>query len=78
MIDNMSLSEKMEFLKSIRSNAKHLYEQYPGRQKTLQKLSRKAFARQDGKHVAEYHDYVMQMKRQLKARGQKLDDPHNI
>ena len=78
MIDDMELGEKMEFFKSIRANAKHLYEQYPGRRKALQTLSRKAFTRQDGKHVADYRNYVMQMKRQLKARNQELDDPHNI
>lgn len=78
IIDNMTRGERREFFKTIRLNASHLSRQYPGRQKTLEKLSRLAYAHKDGEHVADYHDYVAQMKRQLKARKQDLDDPHNI
>lgn len=78
LLNDMTLEERTEFFKTIRRNAVHLSKQYPGRHDTLKKLQSKACTRQDGKHIAAYHDYVAQMKRQLKARNQELDDPHNI
>ena len=78
IIDNMTNEERREFFKTIRLNARHLSRQYPGRQKTLEKLARLAYTYRDGEHVADYRNYVMQMKRQLRARKQELDDPHCI